>query len=78
MVIHITCFDVTGHTRDELSALRERAKVPAGEPMNEDQRLAARELLHAFASFVEARVPAPKDIRTVMADLMRRGDGFAA
>jgi len=76
MAVYVTCFDVTGHTRDELTALRERAKVHAGEHMNEDQKRAARLLLQAFASFIEARLPAPRDIRMTIAELMARGDGF--
>ena len=68
--MQVTCFDITGHTRDELTALRERAKIQAGESMSEDQKHAARILLEAFAAFIDARCAVPKDIRMIVSDLV--------
>ena len=77
VVQHVTCLDITGHTRDELTALRERARIEAGESMNADQEQAARLLMEAFAAFVDARVTAPKDIRMSVTEMVARGIEFA-
>ena len=78
MVIQVTCLDITGRTRDELTSLCKRAtEQVAATPMSEDQREAAAQLLEAFASFVVAGVSVPPDIRMAVVDLLQRGDGPA-
>lgn len=76
-MIQVTCFDITGHTRQELTSLCARATARAAGPMSDDQRKAARLLLAAFASFVEERVSVPTDIRMAVADLLSRGDDLS-
>jgi hypothetical protein len=76
MVIHVTCKDITGHTRDELTALVKRATVRAAGPMSGDQREAVTLLLNAFACFIAERTAVPTDIRMAVAEVMNRGDGF--
>ena len=71
---HVTCRDITGHTRDELTGLCQRAMVQAGEPMNDVQKEAARLLLEACAAFIDARVSVPRDIRKAVLGLLERGD----
>lgn len=78
MVIQVTCKDITGHTRDELTSLVRRATVRAAGPMSDDQREASQLLLTAFASFIAERVAVPTDIRMAVADITMRGDGLAA
>ena len=62
MVTHVTCFDITGHSRDELSLLRDRAVS--------GQQDAATILMEAVASFIDARVPVPRDLRLAVASLI--------
>jgi len=78
MAVQVTCFDITGHTRDELTSLCQRALGTASGSMTEDQREAARLLLEAFAAFITERVPVPTDIRMAVANLVMRGDDFPA
>ncbi len=73
-MIQVTCFDITGHTRAELTSLCKRASVRAAGQLSDDQREAAKLLLEAFASFIAQRVPVPTDIRMAVADLVTRGD----
>ena len=77
MVIQVTCRDITGHTREELTELVKRATVRAAGPMSDDQREASRLLLDAFSSFIAERVAVPADIRMAVADIAARGDGLA-
>ena len=77
MVIQVTCLDITGRTRDELTLLCKRATAEAASPLSEDQREAAEDLLEAFASFVVSGVSVPADIRKAVVDLLRRSDGLA-
>ena len=73
MVIEVTCLDITGRTRDELTSLCKRAvAAQAQAPLSEDQREAAGQLLEAFASFIVAGVSVPKDIRLAVVDLLMR------
>jgi hypothetical protein len=74
MPVYVTCQDITGHTREELTELCERARVRAGEPMTDDQKEAARLLLEACAAFIDARLVVPKDIRAVVAQVIAHGD----
>jgi hypothetical protein len=76
MVIHVTCQEITGYSRAELTELCERARIRAGEPMTEDQKQAARVLLEACAAFIDARLAVPKDIRLVIAELITQGEDF--
>jgi len=76
MVKHVTCLDITGRTRAELTELRERARIDSVESMNDDQKQAARMLLEAFAAFVDAKVTPPKDIRVRVSELVARGIDF--
>ena len=78
MVIHVTCKDITGHTREELTSLVKRATARAAGPMSDDQREASRLLLNAFACFIAERTAVPTDIRMAVADITMRGDGLAA
>ena len=70
MATYVTCKDITGHTRDELTKLCQRARARAAAPSSDDQRQAAMLLLGAFAAFIEAQVPVPTDIRMAVADLV--------
>ena len=73
MVIQVTCQDITGRTRDELTSLCKRtAEAAAQAPLSEDQKEAADQLLEAFASFVVAGVSVPTDIRLAVVDLLNR------
>jgi len=74
MVVHVTCLEITGRTRDELTLLRKRATEHVAATMSDDQKEAADQLLEAFASFVVAGVSVPPDIRQAVVDLLRRGD----
>src|SRR6185295_10762787 len=74
MTVYVTCQDITGHTREELTELCERARVRPGEPMTDDQKQAARLLLEACAAFIDARLAAPRDIRRVVAEVIMQGD----
>jgi hypothetical protein len=73
MAVHVTCKDITGYTRDELTSLCKRAIGPR----SETQREAAKLLMEAFACFVAERVAVPADIRLTVADLVTRGEGLA-
>jgi len=77
MVVQVTCLDITGRTRDELTLLCKRVTGEAAAPMSEEQREAAGHLLEAFASFVVSGVSVPPDIRKAVVDLLQRGDGSA-
>ena len=74
MAVYVTCQEITGHTRDELTALCEAARIREGQPMTEDQKRAARLLLEACAAFIDARLAVPKDIRVVVAQVITQGD----
>jgi hypothetical protein len=74
VVVRVTCLEITGRTRDELTAIRNRATgQDTGRinlPMSEDQREAAMLLMEAFASFIVAGVAVPTDIREAVRDLI--------
>jgi hypothetical protein len=73
MVVQVTCQDITGRTRDELTSLcKKTAAAAAQAPLSEDQKEAASQLLEAFASFVVAGVSVPTDIRLAVVDLLNR------
>ena len=73
MVIQVTCLDITGRSREELTSLCKRtAEAAAQAPLSEDQKEAADQLLEAFASFVVAGVSVPTDIRMAVVDLLNR------
>ena len=72
MVVQVTCLEITGRTRDELTSLCKRATGEVTAPMSADQKEAAEDLLEAFASFVVAGVAVPTDIRLAVVDLLRR------
>ena len=73
MVIQVTCLDITGRSREELTSLCKRtAEAAAQAPLSEDQKEAAGQLLEAFASFVVAGVSVPTDIRMAVVDLLNR------
>jgi hypothetical protein len=72
MVVEVTCLDITGRTRDELTSLCKRAAGEGTAPMSDDQREAAEHLLEAFASFVVAGVSVPTDIRLAVVALLQR------
>ena len=78
MVVQVTCLEITGRTRDELTAIRKRATVQetglATGLMSTDQKEAAMLLMEAFASFVVAGVAVPTDIRAAVRDLILHGD----
>ena len=76
-MIQVTCFDITGHTRQELTVLCQRANARAPGPMSDDQRQASRLLLQAFAAFIAERVPVPLDIRMAVADVVARGNDLS-
>ena len=73
MVVKVTCLDITGRSREELTSLCKRTAAAAAQaPLSEDQREAAGQLLEAFASFVVAGVSVPTDIRQAVVDLLGR------
>ena len=74
MVTQVTCREITGHTRDELTSLRDRAITQLAGPMCDDQRQAATLLLTAFGAFIEERVLVPADIRMAVAALVHCGE----
>jgi hypothetical protein len=74
MPVYVTCRDITGHTREELTSLCNRVRVRTTATMSDDQREASRLLLEAFAAFVAEKVPVPRDIRMAVADMVSRGD----
>ena len=78
MVVKVTCLEITGRTRDELTAIRNRATGQATGldtvPRSEDQKEAARLLMEAFSSFIVAGVAVPSDIRAAVWDLILHGD----
>ena len=65
---YVTYREITGHTREELTSLCDRARADAV-ASGDDQQQAAKLLLEAFASFIVARVPVPSDIRKAVSDL---------
>ena len=71
---YVTCRDITGQTRKQLTLLCDRAKGRPGEPASEEQKEAARLLLAACAAFIDARVSVPRDIRMAILDLLERSD----
>jgi hypothetical protein len=73
MPVYVTCRDITGHTREELTSLCNRVRARATATTSEDQREASRLLLEAFAAFVAEKLPVPRDIRTAVADMVARG-----
>ena len=77
MATYVTFKDITGHTREELTLLCQRARARTAAPSSDDQRQAAKLLLGAFASFIDAQVPVPTDIRMAVAELVSRGDGVS-
>ena len=72
MVVQVTCAEITGRTRDELTSLLGRAMARPIGAMSDDQEEAAKQLVEAFASFVEAGVTPPEDIRLAVTDLVLR------
>jgi hypothetical protein len=72
MVIKVTCLDITGRSREELTSLCKKTAALDQAPLSEEQKEAAGQLLEAFASFVVAGVSVPKDIRQAVVDLLNR------